>query len=33
MTVMREIGIAEIITGDAHFTHVGMGFVLLPKEI
>jgi predicted nucleic acid-binding protein len=30
MTVMRELGIAEIITGDAHFTHVGMGFVLLP---
>jgi predicted nucleic acid-binding protein len=30
MTVMRETGIAEIITGDAHFTHVGMGFVLLP---
>lgn len=29
MTVMRELGIAEIITGDAHFTHVGMGFVLL----
>ena len=32
MTVMRETGIAEIITGDAHFTHVGMGFVLLPQE-
>jgi predicted nucleic acid-binding protein len=30
MMVMQEIGITEIITGDAHFTHVGMGFVLLP---
>ena len=31
MIVMRELGITEIITGDAHFTHVGMGFVLLPR--
>jgi predicted nucleic acid-binding protein len=31
MTVMRELGITEIITGDAHFTHVGMGFILLPE--
>lgn len=31
MTVMRETSITEIITGDAHFTHVGMGFVLLPR--
>lgn len=30
MVIMREFGISEIITGDAHFTHVGMGFVLLP---
>jgi predicted nucleic acid-binding protein len=31
MTVMRELGITDIITGDAHFTHVGMGFILLPE--
>ena len=31
MTVMQEVGITEIITGDAHFTHVGMGFILLPR--
>ncbi len=30
ITVMQELEISEIITGDAHFTHVGMGFVLLP---
>jgi uncharacterized protein len=30
ITIMQELGISEIITGDAHFTHVGMGFVLLP---
>lgn len=30
MVVMRELGISEIVTGDAHFTNVGMGFVLLP---
>lgn len=30
MTVMQEHGISEILTGDAHFSHVGMGFVLLP---
>ncbi len=30
MAVMQELDISEIITGDAHFTHVGMGFVLLP---
>lgn len=30
MVVMRELGISEILTGDAHFTHVGMGFILLP---
>jgi len=30
MVVMQECGIADIVTGDAHFTHVGMGFVLCP---
>ena len=30
MAVMQELGIAEIVTGDSHFTHVGMGFVLRP---
>ncbi|MCI5130528.1 MAG: PIN domain-containing protein [Candidatus Electrothrix sp. EH2] len=30
MTVMEELGITDIMTGDAHFTHVGMGFILLP---
>lgn len=30
MAVMQELEIFEILTGDAHFTHVGMGFVLLP---
>ncbi len=30
MRVMKEFGIVDIITGDRHFTHVGMGFVLHP---
>ena len=30
MVVMQELKIREIVTGDAHFTHVGMGFVMLP---
>lgn len=30
MVVMREFGITEVTTGDAHFSHVGIGFVLLP---
>lgn len=30
MVVMQELKMSKIITGDAHFTHVGMGFVLLP---
>ncbi len=30
MAVMQELGISDIVTGDTHFTHVGMGFVLWP---
>ena len=30
MAVMQELNILEILTGDAHFTHVGMGFLVLP---
>ncbi|NOX61502.1 MAG: type II toxin-antitoxin system VapC family toxin [Chloroflexi bacterium] len=30
IVVMRELGISDILTGDAHFTHVGMGFILHP---
>lgn len=30
MVVMQELGITMILTGDAHFTHVGMGFQVVP---
>jgi len=30
MAVMQELGMTDIMTGDAHFTHVGMNFVLFP---
>lgn len=30
MVVMQERDIAEIVTGDGYFTHVGMGFLLQP---
>ena len=30
MAVMQELEITDILTGDAHFTHVGMNFVLFP---
>ena len=26
MAVMKEIGVTDVITGDEHFEHVGMGF-------
>ena len=28
--VMRDVGISEVFSGDAHFEQVGMGFRLLP---
>jgi predicted nucleic acid-binding protein len=28
--VMRELGLRQVLTGDAHFQQVGMGFVRLP---
>jgi predicted nucleic acid-binding protein len=31
MVVMLEVGIVTILTEDAHFTHLGMGFQLLPS--
>ena len=30
MVVMQELNITKILTEDAHFTHVGIGFQLLP---
>ena len=30
MVVMQEFGISDILTGDVHFTYVGMGFILKP---
>ncbi|MCV3214470.1 hypothetical protein OGM63_13265 [Plectonema radiosum NIES-515] len=30
MVVMQECKITTILTKDAHFTHVGMGFELVP---
>ena len=30
MVVMREIGVKDIVTGDEHFEHVGMGFQKCP---
>jgi predicted nucleic acid-binding protein len=30
MAVMAELGISQIVTGDAHFLHVGMGIQTLP---
>ncbi len=30
MVVMKELDIEKVLTGDAHFTHVGMGFQKIP---
>lgn len=30
MVLMKELGIKSILTGDDHFTHVGMGFKKVP---
>ena len=32
MVIMQERGISRIISGDDHFTHVGLGFTLLPAS-
>jgi len=31
MALMKELGIAEVMTADQHFAQVGMGFQILPK--
>ena len=31
MVIMRELGVVDILTADAHFIHVGLGFRLLPE--
>jgi uncharacterized protein len=31
--VMRELGIRQALTGDAHFEHAGMAFVRLPRPV
>lgn len=33
MVIMEERGIRQIITGDKHFHHVGMGFQKVPQEL
>ena len=31
MAIMTELGVVDILTADVHFTHVGLGFRLLPE--
>jgi uncharacterized protein len=31
MAIMGELGITDILTADRHFTHVGLGFRVLPR--
>jgi predicted nucleic acid-binding protein len=31
MIIMRELGILDVMTGDDHFRHVGLGFRTLPE--
>jgi predicted nucleic acid-binding protein len=30
MTIMSELKVTDILTGDAHFSHIGLGFRILP---
>ena len=31
MTIMRELGITDVMTADSHLLHVGLGFHVLPE--
>jgi uncharacterized protein len=31
MIIMTELEVVDILTADVHFTHVGLGFRLLPE--
>ncbi len=33
MIVMKDLAITDVFTGDAHFSHVGMGFRLRPENV